>query len=413
MHRAIVASLIALSLTGPALAIDEAHKSRGEEIAAKAIAYLRSAQDKTSGGWSIPEPGKGAPTFPAISGLVLNGMLMQPGVDHNDPTVARGIQFILSSVRSDGGIYDTILPTYNTAICASALARVDTPEAKKAVAAALDHLRRAQWGAPGATDADMKGQSISLTPVDKDHPFYGGLGYGNRSRPDISNLQFMLQAFADCRVPTDDPAFKRALVFLQRCQMIERGSDGMTINDQPYAKGSTQGGFIYATAENAETVGKGQSFAGTIEETLDDGSRVSRLRAYGSTTYAGFKSYIYAGLNKSDPRVHAALDWITSNYTLKENPGIGAEGYYYYVIAFARALDAHGSPVLSVREPAAASGPAAVKQPRDWQNDLVDRLAELQQPDGSFKVMNDRWMENNPVLITSYSLVALQHALRE
>ena len=48
---------------------------------------------------------------------------------------------------------------------------------------------------------------------------------------------------------------------------------------------------------------------------------------------------------------------------------------------------------------------------RDWANDLIDRLAGLQNADGSFKVVDDRWMEDNPVLITAYGLMALQHAI--
>jgi hypothetical protein len=44
---------------------------------------------------------------------------------------------------------------------------------------------------------------------------------------------------------------------------------------------------------------------------------------------------------------------------------------------------------------------------------LINRLAELQAEDGSFKAVDDRWMENDPVLVTSYSLIALQHAIRK
>ncbi len=69
----------------------------------------------------------------------------------------------------------------------------------------------------------------------------------------------------------------------------------MKVNDMEYAKGSTQGGFIYSTSENRDRVGSGQSMVGgMIDETLSDGSVASRLRAYGSMTYTGFKSYIYA-----------------------------------------------------------------------------------------------------------------------
>ena len=203
----------------------------------------------------------------------------------------------------------------------------------------------------------------------------------------------------DAGVPSDDPAFQRALVFLSRVQMHD------DINDMPYADKSKQGGFIYATSQNKDTVGSGQSFAGEVEESLDDGTRVSRLRAYGSMTYAGFKSLIYAKLRENDPRVRAAQEWISRNYTLEENPGLGTDGMYYYYLTFARALDAFGQERIPVQ-----SGQNS--EMRDWANDLIDRLAVLQNEDGSFRSVDDRWMENDPVLITAYALIALQHAVR-
>ena len=229
---------------------------------------------------------------------------------------------------------------------------------------------------------------------------FGGVGYGRHSRPDNSNLNIYIQALHDAGLSCDDVAFQRALVFLQRTQMDDR------VNPMPYAKGARQGGFIYATAENKDTVGQGQSMAGTIDETLSDGTTASRLRAYGSMTYAGFKTMIYANLDRDDLRVTAAYDWIRRNYTFQENPGTGTDGLYYYLLTASRALDAWGSSTIT---PLNADG--TEQPPRQWASDLVARLAQLQQPDGSFTSVDDRWMENNPVLITAYALLALQHAI--
>ena len=202
-----------------------------------------------------------------------------------------------------------------------------------------------------------------------------------------------------------------------------------SVNDMPYADGSAQGGFIYATSENRDRVGSGQTMAqgpeALVMETTDDGARVSTLRAYGSMTYAGFKSMLYADLDRRDPRVLAAKEWMRRNYTLDKNPQLGSEGLYYYFVTFARAMDAYGQQFITPLIPAgsteivindeaasgAASGGFVEGETRDWQNDLVARLAELQNPDGSFKSVNERWMENNPVLITAYSLIALQNAV--
>lgn len=375
-----------------ASAIDEEHRRKGQEMADRAIAYLRTQQDATSGGWSVNPDG---PDLPAITGLIVTGMAMDRNVPDFDPALEAAVGYMLSFRQPDGGIYDGILPSYNTSICLSALAKLSRPEHEGAIAGAQHFVRSLQYWE--GTDADsVSGEAVA---VDRDHPFYGGIGYGRHGRPDGSNLNFALQALQDSGVPGDDPFVRRALVFLSRVQMLD------SVNDMPYADGATDGGFVYATSTTKDTPGDGQSQAGTVVETLDDGTVVSRLRSYGSMTYAGFKSYLYADLERDDPRVLAALDWIRANYTLRENPGLGADGLYYYFVTFGRALDSYGPSVLEV------AGPDGEVVPRDWENDLIDRLAELQNEDGSFRSVSDRWMENNPVLITAYALLALEHAL--
>ena len=52
-------------------------------------------------------------------------------------------------------------------------------------------------------------------------------------------------------------------------------------------------------------------------------------------------------------------------------------------------------------------------QERNWRADLITKLASLQQEDGSFKSIDDRWMENNPELITAYALIALREAIAD
>jgi len=363
------------------------------ELAKKAARYLFTQQDGASGGWAVNPSG---PTYPAITGLIVNGLLIGDGYSVNDKPVADAVRFMLSRAQPDGGIYDKVLPSYNTAICLSALARVNTPEARAAIKPAQDFLRSLQYG-EGAIE--YEGMRDSAAKVDKAHAYYGGWGYGGSGRPDLSNTAFVLQALHDSGVESSDPTFQRALVFLQRTQMLG------AVNDMSYAKDSKQGGFIYSTSQGKDNIGSGQSYgAGTIEETLDDGTNISRLRAYGSMSYAGFKSYLFAGLKRDDPRVTAAYQWIRRNYTLTENPGVGLDGMYYYYVTFARALHAWGDPTLSV------IGPDGRAADRDWAMDLSAQLASFQQSDGSFRTFKDRWMENNPVLVTAYSLLALRHA---
>ncbi len=374
------------------------HAAKAAEISDKAAAFLRAQQDPTTGGWSVNPQ---APAYPAITALALIGLAMDPTIDQTQPptdlAIVNAVKFLMKYRQPDGGIYDRVLPSYNTAICLSALSRINTPEAKSAVKAGVEFLKGLQFGEGAVAYTGLGESAVAVT---KDHPFYGGWGYGKHGRPDLSNTAWALDALHDCGVDSSDPAFQRALVFLGRTQMVG------TLNDQPYAKGSTQGGFIYATSVNKENVGVGQSMAPEFEETLDDGTKVSRLRAYGSMTYAGFKSYIYAQLAKDDPRVRAAVGWMSRNYTLSENPGLGKNGLYYYYVTFAKALAANGQPMIDVQN----SDGTTVR--REWAKDLTERFAELQRPDGSFEKMDERWMEDNAVLTTAYSLVALRHAGR-
>ncbi len=397
MKRAagFVSAMVMISSMAPvAWGIDRDHYALARGMIEKSVVFLRARQDMKTGGWAVP-PAPGAPNFPAISGLVLTGLLDEPNIDANDPAVARGVAYILSFHQPDGGIYDRVLPSYNTAMCLSALARVNRPEAAASIEPAINFLRSLQW-----SEEAIQG-SAETARVTEDHPCYGGIGYGSGGRPDNSNLTFFVQALHDAGLSCDDRAYQRAVVFLTRTQMDDR------VNDMAYAKGSRQGGFIYSTSPDKEHIGEGESKGENIEETLDDGTRVSRLRAYGSMTYAAFKSLIYANLSRQDMRVRLAYDWIRRNYTVEENPGVGTDGFYYYALSFSRALGAWGGATIT---PIGAAGESL--SVRDWQNDLVDQLASLQNADGSFRSIDDRWMENNPVLITAYALIALQQTVR-
>lgn len=398
-RRTVLALFAALALAGPHASAARADEPSARDMAARAAAWLKTQQDPATGGWSVNPNG---PNFPAISALVIRGLIGEPGASAKDEPIDQGVKFILKYRQADGGIYDQVLPSYNTAIALSALAKINTPEARAAIKPAQDFLKSLQFSEEAVIH---DGLNETAKPVTRADSFYGGWGYGKHGRPDLSNTGIALQGLHDSGIEGNDPALQRALVFLQRVQMIEKAPDGSTINDMEYAKGSRQGGFIYATSVNKDQVGVGQSQTpATIEETMDDGTKVSKLRAYGSMTYSGFKSYLYAQLPRNDARVTAALGWIAENYTLEENPGAGTDGLYYYFVVFSTGLAAWGEPTIDTLKP------DGTKETRDWRADLVQRLARLQEPDGSFRSVDDRWMEDNKVLITAYALWALQRA---
>ncbi|MGE9270420.1 MAG: prenyltransferase/squalene oxidase repeat-containing protein, partial [Verrucomicrobiales bacterium] len=122
------------------------------------------------------------------------------------------------------------------------------------------------------------------------------------------------------------------------------------------------------------------------------------LRSYGSISYAGLLSLIYAKLDADDPRVVAVKEWLGKNYTMTENPGMGAEGLFYYYQAMSKALAAAGIDKLALENGSSA----------DWRMDLASTLLSKQRGDGSWINDNGRWMESDAVLVTSYTLMALE-----
>ena len=58
------------------------------------------------------------------------------------------------------------------------------------------------------------------------HRYYGGNGYGDEQRPDLSNVQMALEALSASGLEKpDNAAYKRALLVLQRCQNRSESND--------------------------------------------------------------------------------------------------------------------------------------------------------------------------------------------
>lgn len=324
-----------------------------------AIRFLRTTQ-ADDGGWTAePSPG--------LSGLV-TAALLQAGVPQDDPMLKKAIAYLSSYVQPDGGIYyaKSSHRNYETSICLLAFhAANQSGQYDKRIAGARDFLKKLQWD-----------QGEDIQP---DDTRFGGAGYGGSQRPDLSNTAFLLDALKTAGVAADDPSMKNALVFVSRCQNLES-----QYNTTPFASKVNDGGFYYTVAAG------GSSPAGQ-----QDGA----LRSYGSMTYAGLKSMIYAGLGPDDPRVKAAVAWLSKHYTLTENPGMGASGLYYYYHTFAKALDALG----------AAKFVDAKGVEHDWRTELGAHLLSLQKENGSWLNADQRWREGDPNLTTAYVLLTLKY----
>jgi len=326
----------------------------------RAIQYL-AAQQSQNGALS-PQVGIG-PTALATLGLLRSGRSVA------DPQVTKGLKYLEEYAQESGGIH---MPGGRIPMYESCIALICFKEANrdgrydKLIKPAEAFVRGGQW-------EESRGK-------EKSDLYYGGTGYGGKSRPDLSNTAFLIDALKSCGAGPDDKAIQKALVFVSRCQNLESEH-----NTTQFAAKVNDGGFYYTCVVGRQDEER---------ETAEGG-----LRSYGSMTYSGLKSMVYAGLTKDDPRVKAAVGWIRKNYDLERNPGMGDAGLYYYYHTFARALDAMG-----VAEIEDAKG---VKH--DWRRELTEALARRQQADGSWVNKNTRWMEGDPNLATAFAILALSY----
>ncbi len=349
--------------------------AKAQTLIDKGLDYLKS-QQKPDDSWQNPGD------QPAITALVLKAFMQDPKYDAGQPFLEKGFARLLRYQKPDGGIYNDLLANYNTAIAISAIAASKEAEYKPQELKAIEYLRRLQW-------TDKIDKVAERQQVSSDDPRFGGWGYGKKERPDGSNLQIAIDALHDAGIKAGDPAYQAAIAFASHLQNRSES------NNQPWA--SDDGGFVYSTADN------GISFAG--EYTGPDGHRL--LRSYGSMTYAGLKSMIYAGLTKDDPRVKSAWEWIQKNWTFDENPGIklgdgnvSESGLYYYFHTASRALRAYGDPIVTDTQ----------GNKHNWRQELIDKLATLQKPNGSW-IGQTKWMEANPTLATAFAVLGLEEAI--
>lgn len=338
---------------------------------------------------------------PAFTALACIGLYDCPQYQDSAVKVKidQALDYLVGAVKPDGGIYGSSTKAkaapegrvgrggrgggaasyaaYNTSICLTALAKFNRPGDLETCKKARAFLLDAQF--------DGEGHEVSSASA-------GGIGYGSkRIRADLSNTSWALEALyvtehLDREPFNNDPAqaakaglaWGKALQFVSMCQNLAESNQSAWIKSAP---AEDRGGFIYSPEDALKETTGGQS-----------------LRSYGSMTYAGLKSLIYAKVDKQDLRIKAAFDWVKKYYTLDENPGTGPAGYYYYLHLFGKTLTLFGEDSLV----------DAAGKTHDWKAELLGKIAETQQEDGSWlNARSGRWMESIPELSTAYCLMTL------
>ena len=345
----------------------------------RGAAFLMQPSQKVDGMWgfgSFPDLG--------ITAMVIGAFQTVPEDARSDEIrqeIERGLDLLVAAQHEDGSIHRGQVVAYTTSVAILALAQSDKESHRAAVQKARKFLETLQ--------AD-EGEGY-----DESHKYYGGIGYGNDERPDLSNLQIAMDALREAGVKEESEVYGKALRFLERCQ---NRSESNPIDIK------TQAGRFVAGNDGGGTYMPANSPAGAIE--LSDGRKVAR--SYGSMSYALLKGFLFAGLPKEDPRVAAVFEWVSRNYTVDENPGFqnaadpreAKQGYFYYLYTMGRTLDVYGTGEI-------VDGKG---RKHDWRAEISGRLASLQREDGSWiNEDSERWWEGNPVLATAYALLTLPH----
>lgn len=327
--------------------------------------YLQNQQNET-GYWKEE-------TIPAYTALAITAAMRDPNLDlkATPQHIKKAYTWLLSNQKKTGAIYGKGLATYNTATSIMALVASGDEAHVQPILNARSFLISQQ--------ADLVDNELMKK-------YHGGIGYGGtHPHSDMSNTYLSIEALKISeQIAKDgkngeqpDLDWESALTFINRCQNLEK------TNDQPNI--SNDGSFVYFP---------GNSKAGTQKN--PDGTET--LRGYGSISYAGLLSLIYAEVEKDDPRVATVIEWLNTNFSLKENPGLGQQGIYYYYHAMSKALTAANIATIKTKD----------GKEIDWRKELSTIIISAQREDGSWVNENARWWENQPELVTSYAVLTLE-----
>ena len=324
------------------------------------LKWLSQEQNASSGNWGLVE-------YPALTGLAVRSFLghHQLKLRNTKSLFVKGWslfaqKFSRTALRK-GLVFDT-------SICMMALM-----QAKNSNDELITKVQENSWL--------INNQTLIK---EADNFFDGGVGYGRNwlTRSSILILQWKLSFTKKTYKNNEqviDLDWDAAIAFVSKCQNLPSTNNEKWVSGHPEDKG----GFVYFP---------GSSMAGERENT--NGSIA--LRSYGSMSYAGLLSFIYAEMDSDDPRVVAVRDWLTKHYTIKENPGMGPQGLYYYYHTMSKALSHWNHEIKNEKVRAGL------------EEELSLHLLNLQSGNGSWTNDNVRWWEKDPVLVTSYALPTLQ-----
>ena len=366
---------------------DDLDRKAGDALQ-KGKKFLLGKRDAATGAWDPNGPV--AAGYTAFGALAMISATPKESVA-SDPTIRQALEFIKSKQKANGSIYSNdSFVNYETAVCVAAFATARLTDFGAAQGKARDFLVSSQ----------VQGEATNLSN--------GGFPYVSKSDPtapaDLSNAQFAATALHEAGLPADSPVWGRLLAYLDTVQNRSE-TNKLVVKRKDKDVGAEV--EIVSGNDGGAGYGPGMSKSGLVKR--PDGKY--EVRSYGSMTYALLKCFLFAGAKVDDPRVVAAVGWISKNFTVDRNPGFestedaakkGQQGYFYYLLTMSRALAEYEKATGKALAVTDAEGKA-----RDWRREVAAKIVSLQKADGSWVNGNERWDEGNPLLASAYAIQAL------
>lgn len=291
------------------------------------IQYLRTVQNP-DGSWTGSRGTNVGYTSLGVLPLLNND------ISESDPVVAKAIDNIRSNRKIDGSIY-VWYSNYETSLAILSLVATHNSAYESDILAARNFI------------ADIQNDEGEL--LTNSDWTYGGWGYNENSPSwsDLSNTQWSLMGLDAAGLSTTDNTWSKAETYITRSQNWQATN--------PVYDVTNDGGFTYQPPSISCCWGGGGDTS----------------QSYGAMTAAGVWSLRLTGVDTTDQRVQAGLNWLRDHYVPIEtvqNPGIGNTYLYYYLLSFAKSLIMTEIPAGSWQETAS--------------NDITNYIVSEQNDDG-------------------------------
>jgi len=370
----VVASAIGLSVAGGYILVNG--RVHGvvitpiqEKMIISGLNWLRRAQstDGSYGNlWGLAKTG--------ITSLAVMGFINHGNSPYN-PSVIKGLNFILSHRNHDGSFGD--LKTYETSIAIMALTAArtagynpSTPNVDQYITDAMNWL--------------LSNQNIETNvAISKSNKYYGGWGYygADPSWADLSNTQFAMIALSLAesylKVSPHVDNWHAAAIFVTRC------NNNATNNPEFYFK--NDGGFIYQPQSTIRTY-SGDSYGSMTAA----GVWVLGLARMAGVNQINMQVKI---IDSIDP-IYSGLKWLEEHYSVTQNPVNyfwGGDSFtYYYFWSVAKAWEITGRTTVAGHE---------------WYAELISHLASVQSLDGHWPGTGS---EEPDVLATEWAILSIE-----